>query len=194
MIAIAGGKGGCGKTTSTVGLARSTPEATIIIDADITLPNLSTRAGAPQASSSTLTRSIDPDDTTTIIETPQSKSQLQSRLAQLETAQEMVYIDCPAGATPAAAIPLRFASAIIAITTPTTASITDTLKTITMATTLKAPCLGVMCVKTTEHDHSVADCFESPLLSVVPFDPAPLRSTQVHLAFKQAISNLYQYV
>ena len=49
MLAIAGGKGGSGKTTTTLGLARAIDGPTLAVDADCDLPNLHAMAGVPRA-------------------------------------------------------------------------------------------------------------------------------------------------
>jgi len=48
MLAIAGGKGGSGKTTTTLGLARAIEGPSIAVDADCDLPNLHALAGVPR--------------------------------------------------------------------------------------------------------------------------------------------------
>lgn len=45
MLAIAGGKGGCGKTTTTLGLARAHPDRVLAADLDWDMPNLHALAG-----------------------------------------------------------------------------------------------------------------------------------------------------
>jgi len=52
MLAVAGGKGGAGKTTTTLGLATATAdvtdEAVLAVDADVDMPNLHAVAGVPR--------------------------------------------------------------------------------------------------------------------------------------------------
>ncbi len=48
MIAVAGGKGGCGKTTTTLGLARTLPGPIRAVEGDWDMPNLHALAGAPR--------------------------------------------------------------------------------------------------------------------------------------------------
>ncbi|QHS16116.1 hypothetical protein GWK26_02530 [haloarchaeon 3A1-DGR] len=50
MIAVAGGKGGCGKTTTTLGLARALPGTVRAVEGDWDLPNLHGLAGTPRES------------------------------------------------------------------------------------------------------------------------------------------------
>lgn len=50
MLAVAGGKGGCGKTTTTLGLARGFAKLgrePLVVDADLDMPNLHILTGAP---------------------------------------------------------------------------------------------------------------------------------------------------
>ncbi|WP_144901865.1 nucleotide-binding protein [Halobellus captivus] len=48
MLAIAGGKGGSGKTTTTLGVARAVDGPSLAVDADCDLPNLHALAGVPR--------------------------------------------------------------------------------------------------------------------------------------------------
>ena len=45
MLAIAGGKGGAGKTTTTLGLAAAMDGPTLVVDADVDMPDLHAMAG-----------------------------------------------------------------------------------------------------------------------------------------------------
>lgn len=49
MLAIAGGKGGTGKTTTTLGLARALAEPVLAVDADWDLPDLHSLAGVERS-------------------------------------------------------------------------------------------------------------------------------------------------
>ncbi|ESP89504.1 nucleotide-binding protein, partial [Candidatus Halobonum tyrrellensis] len=49
MLAVTGGKGGTGKTTTTLGLARALDGRTLAVDADWDLPDLHALAGVDRA-------------------------------------------------------------------------------------------------------------------------------------------------
>jgi septum site-determining protein MinD len=72
MLAIAGGKGGSGKTTTTLGLARAIDGPTLAVDADCDLPNLHALAGVPRAAAPSGRGHADPasTDDTRIVPAP----------------------------------------------------------------------------------------------------------------------------
>ncbi|MFC7165523.1 MinD/ParA family ATP-binding protein [Halospeciosus flavus] len=94
-----------------------------------------------------------------------------------------VLVDCPAGASRAAADPLRHADAVLLVTTADPQTVEDALKTAAMARTLGTRVLGVVCNRVDTVPPSLAAAFDAPcLVSLLAFArcrprPAAGRST-----------------
>lgn len=174
MLAIAGGKGGSGKTTTTLGLAAALPGIPTAIDADWDLPNLHALAGVDREPSildlgsqddpvdlSCFPRSIPnvasgvpsrdlwsrPESAFRIVPAPDAefdRKPLSLLSAAVAKSEPPVLFDCPAGAGPDATAPLRVASGTLLVTTPTPAALRDTVKTAAMARALEADPVGVV--------------------------------------------------
>ncbi|MFC6976265.1 MinD/ParA family protein [Halomicroarcula sp. GCM10025709] len=152
MLAIAGGKGGCGKTTTALGIASelgARGSRPLVVDADRQMPDIHHRVGIDRtpglgclgrAALSRLARR--PSRFPRIDAVPcgtADRSTLSSALARLRGRRRPVLVDCPAGAGPDAAVPLRHADASIVVATPTEQSLRDAAKTAAMARELDAP-------------------------------------------------------
>ncbi|MBV0923404.1 CDP-4-dehydro-6-deoxy-D-gulose 4-reductase [Halomicroarcula limicola] len=153
MFAIAGGKGGCGKTTTALGLARGLAtlgDRPLVADADLDMPDLHHRAGVdhaagvaavaggerPTAVAASSPRFPDID----ILPCRESDTATAaSAFERLHRCNRPVLLDCPAGASPAAAAPLRAADRTVLVSTPDEQSLQDTAKTAAMARQLDAP-------------------------------------------------------
>lgn len=159
MLAIAGGKGGCGKTTTALGLARALArlgERPLVVDADLDMPDLHHRAGVDRAPG--LARAADS-------RRPAGVAQRARRFAgvdvlpagdadaataasvfdRLGNTERPVLLDCPAGAGPDAVGPLRVADRSVVVSTPEERSLRDAAKTAAMARQLDAaPALIVL--------------------------------------------------
>ncbi|WP_336021993.1 CDP-4-keto-6-deoxy-D-glucose-3-dehydrase [Halobellus salinisoli] len=86
MLAIAGGKGGSGKTTTTLGVARAIDGPSVAVDADCDLPNLHALAGVPRGAPPDGLGHPDPgaDDDTRIVPAPRDAPDgIGSRLRRL---------------------------------------------------------------------------------------------------------------
>lgn len=152
MVAIAGGKGGCGKTTVTLGLALGLVRRgrrPLAVDADVDVPDLHIRAGVdPEPGLAALARRGPPErvsqrspevpgvDVVAAGATCRCPPAALDRLAALP---RQVLVDCPAGAGPDAAAPLRAADACVLVTTSEPASRRDVAKTAAMAESLGVP-------------------------------------------------------
>ncbi|MDS0281446.1 MinD/ParA family ATP-binding protein [Haloarcula onubensis] len=167
MLAVAGGKGGCGKTTTAVGLARGLAALgarPLVVDADLDMPDLHHRTGVDRAPG--IAAAVDSGD-------PHAVAQRSGRFPEIdvlpsagadtataaalferlgggggETTQGApVVLDCPAGASPDAAAPLRAADRTVLVSTPRERSLRDAAKTAAMARQLDAPPAAVVLVR-----------------------------------------------
>lgn len=160
MIAIAGGKGGCGKTTTTLGFAAALARQDIsstVVDADADMPDLHLKAGVPGSPNlgdlangasiqSVVHEATDVPGVSVIPapQTPPTDGHLHRTLEELAILDGFVSLDCPAGAGPSAVDPLRVASTVILVTTLHPASLHDAAKTGAMAACLDVPIHGVV--------------------------------------------------
>jgi len=153
MLAIAGGKGGCGKTTTALGLARALArmgERPLVVEADLDMPDLHHRAetdrapgiaaaadsGRPREVAQPSSRFPGVDVLPCLEATTDTAAALFDRLS---ACPGPVLLDCPAGAGPDAVAPLRTADRSVVVSTPRERSLRDAAKTAAMARHLDAP-------------------------------------------------------
>jgi septum site-determining protein MinD len=192
MLAIAGGKGGSGKTTTTACLARALATAghdPIAVDGDCDMPNLHVVAGAPAAPGTDAFAAGEelPEVTHPTVELPGvevlpsgrgDKKELEVTLSALSTVPRRVLVDTPAGVSPTVATALRAADGVVIVTTPTRESLEDAVKTAAMARSLDADVVGAV---VTMSDGSVdpADLLNCRTLTHVPDVDSPLTDETV---------------
>lgn len=192
MLAIAGGKGGSGKTTTTACLARELAadgERPIAVDGDCDLPDLHVVAGAPaQPGIGALASGTDLSEVIhSAVEIPGvdvlptgsgDVDALEAALAGLSDRPRRVLVDTPAGASPVVATALRAADGALLVTTPTRESLEDAAKTAAMARALGTTPHGTI---VTRSDGSVdpATLLGCPTLAHVPAVSAPLTADAV---------------
>ena len=184
MIAIAGGKGGAGKTTTTLGLARAlarTDREVLAVDADRDMPNLHALAGVsrtPTLAAVEGNRERDPaavaypDPTVSgvrVLPAPTDGDALDAAaLSRLRRSSRRVLLDCPAGAGPDAAVPLRAADAALVVTLPTSESLRDAAKTAAMARALDVRVAGAVVTRTETPPEGVGRLLEVDRVIAVP--------------------------
>lgn len=186
MLAIVGGKGGCGKTTTALGLASAfahAGERALVVDADLAMPNLHARAdtdlvpglgavadGEPPRE---VARHSDRFPGVDVVPagraTGPAPPEALGRVRQIEG---RVVVDCPAGATEAVAHPVRAADAALVVATPDRPSRVDAAKTARMVETLDTRLAGAVL---TRASHGPASCpargplrRECPVVATVP--------------------------
>jgi len=196
MIAVAGGKGGCGKTTTTACLARALAErgsSPIVVDCDLDMPDLHVVTGGRREPGLPALADGAPleDVAQSALELPGvrhvasgggSSTDLSPVLDRLRSRSNPVLVDTPAGASPDVATPLRAADATLLVSTPTRQSLADAVKTAAMARTLDAPVIATVL---TRSDGSVdpRSLLDTEHVHHVPTADAPLANDAVEAAY-----------
>ncbi|WP_323677030.1 P-loop NTPase [Halorubellus sp. PRR65] len=196
MLAIAGGKGGTGKTTTALALARelaaqdagsTETQSVTVVDADVDMPDVHAMAGVGR--------------TPTVLERPRGRPVpslagvrvapapppdaadafervLVDLAADADTRRgaPTAVVDAPCGAGPDAALPLAVADRVVLVTRPTPAAVRDTAKTAAMARTLGTPVAAAVVVGDRPL-RSLAEALRvDDVVSVPLVDEDPLRS------------------
>lgn len=201
MLAVAGGKGGCGKTTTALGLARALARqgrTPLVLDADCDMPDLHLLADIDRddgvdalARGAPLSRvcrqpTVFPGVSVVTAGRP---TRVGPALRATRDWAGPVLVDCPAGIGPDATRPLREADATLLVSTDDPQSVEDTRRTATAARELGAPPAGVL-LRTTAGDSParVADC---PVLATVPDVADPLRSRHLSRVWASVADRLF---
>lgn len=210
MIAVAGGKGGSGKTTTTLGLARALSRRgapAVAADADWDLPNLAglasetgdagggsaaSRGGSPTTVVEAVRDrgSVSPDRSSPAVLAAPDDSGAVDPAPTFEALGEAVpddaatLLDCPAGVSPDAAAPLRAADRSLLVTPLRRSALRDAAKTAAVARRLDCAPLGVVAVRASSVPDPVADLLGCPVVGRIPSrPPAPLSDPTVRSAY-----------
>ncbi|AEH37405.1 DUF7125 family protein [Halopiger xanaduensis] len=207
MIAIAGSKGGCGKSTVTLGLstafARGEPlTPAIAIDADRQLPNLHVMTDRDREPTlAALERGVTLkeiaqehpcESTVGIVSAPKPSDAFEfdslADHADLEGTQ--VLLDCPAGAGPDLVEPLRSADGVIVVAGDSERSLEAAETTIDVARRLGVPVYGAVLNRRSAVPDRAAEWRGVPILGCVPDRPSPLANDEVAAAFDDIVERL----
>ncbi|WP_276271392.1 MinD/ParA family ATP-binding protein [Haloarcula litorea] len=206
MLAIAGGKGGCGKTTTALGLARALADrgqAPLVADADRDMPDLHYRAGVSRRAGLSAVA-----DGTPVDAVAQRSARFQgvdvlpcgdadggvaaTAFDRLGRSGRPVLLDCPAGAGPDAVAPLRAADRTVLVSTPTERSLRDTVKTAAMARELDAPPAALVLVRS-EGTADPTALFDCPTVAHVPeLSEPPLETEESVSRYAHCVKTLFE--
>ena len=205
MLAVTGGKGGCGKTTTALALARALANSgadPLVVDADTDCPDAHLLAAVDREPTWDAL-----DDETVLDCLPQrapalggaavlpagSADGLADALATVRRWHGPVLVDCPAGAGPGATVPLRAADGTVLATVADPESLTDTAKSARVARRLGAPPVAAV-VRADRVQPTLP--FEAPVVERVPrvdIEPTATRAIDVVLSHP-GVTGAYQGV
>lgn len=221
--AVAGGKGGCGKTTTVLGLALALVRRgrrPIVVDADVDVPDLHIRAGvdrepglaalATGTHSERVLQSSPEFGGVDVVAAGTASTAPDVAIRRLDALDRPVLLDCPAGAGPDAAAPLRAADRSVLVTLDSAESRQDAAKTARMARALGAP--PVLAVVRAQSGNPDNDWAGHPNLEGIPSErddgavhrrapaaqvsvadagPAPLSNGSLRERFALCVDRLY---
>jgi len=207
MLAIVGGKGGCGKTTTALGLARAFArggDRPLVVEADCDMPNLHTIAGTNRrpgvdavAEGARVDRTVhrsDPFPGIDVLPAGDAAGAVDpAALERVARSPRRVLVDCPAGATEAVRTPLCAADHALVVSTADRQSLTDAAKTVRMARSVDAPVLGGVLTRVDDDADPVAleggplrgEC---PVLARIPAIAGDVLSSRVGRAAYETLA------
>ncbi|WP_410764501.1 MinD/ParA family protein [Haloferax sp. DFSO60] len=194
MLAIAGGKGGSGKTTTTVGIAQATEGTIVAVDADRDMPNLHSMVGVERDERTfPRVKSHPTEPSISILPAPRGADDeaFERWLRTIAEDEVPAVVDCPAGAGPDAAVPLRVADGVLVVTQLCAPTLRDAAKTAAMARAVGTPVIGVVVSRSRIAPDAIGDLIGAPVLGSVPEGQSPVLSdASVRGAYKEVVAEI----
>lgn len=213
LITITSGKGGVGKTTTSINLAAALNDLgkdVIIVDANLTTPNVGLHLGAPivpislnhvLSGKAKIPEAIyEHESGTKIIPSSLSINELQNmnhkKLTEvgkkLRKMADIIIFDSAAGLGDEATAAMEAADELIIVTNPEIPAVTDALKTSKLLEQMGKEIRGVIVTRSTGLKSempisNIAEMLELPILGVIPED-SRIKSS---LAMKEAIMHAF---
>lgn len=193
MYAVAGGKGGVGKTTTTLNLAAAfaaTGAETVVVDADLGMTNLGALLAIEPEHSVHDVLAGEADVDAALVEGPAgvdllagsrsidaydraNPAELRGVFDRLRETHDVVLADTGAGLSHASLVPYGLADGVVLVTTDDAVAATDTAKTAEMVRHVDGTVLGTVVTRVDDADDAVSTAGEvgEPLLGSVPDAP-----------------------
>jgi septum site-determining protein MinD len=199
VLAVAGGKGGSGKTTTALGIAAALVERRrrpLVMDCDLDAPNLHLRAGVPRepgvdARGKPSTNATESPELPGVDVLPAGRASgeaVEAVIRELPNDRPVV-LDCPAGASEAATRPLRLADVAIVVTTRGRESIEDALKTASMARAVGTTVAAVAVTGTGSVPEGLRSAFGVSTVVPVPTVESPLDDERARAAYATIVDD-----
>jgi len=190
VCAIAGGKGGVGRTTTAISLGTALAERTyetVVVDADLGMANVARMVGVEPEETihDVLAGEATVDDALVELESglavlpgaweleayaTADSGELAGCVDALREAYELVLVDTSAGLSNATAVPIGLADGTLLVTTPDEVARYDTLKTAQLVERVGGTVLGVVVTGVTDRRQreTVEAHLERPVVGLVP--------------------------
>lgn len=197
MIAVAGAKGGCGKTVTTLGLIDAFARAgtpSVAVDADRQLPSLhvigdvdrepTLGAFDPERGVNPVSQQNPRADSSGLIAAPLEEEtvDMTRTLSQLDRPAMQVLVDCPPGAGQDVAEALAAVDRVVVVTTDRPGGIESAHTTVDLARRLEVPVAGLVLNRCTTPSRELRSAFDLPVLATIPERSSPLSDPGVRAA------------